>query len=279
MHGGRGFAQDRRREALAGELDGLGLRRLDLAFERVRLDHEINDRGGQQRRERPETGGAEPACVGEHLTPSLDLVLYFRVGKRRLRLLDLDLEGGTVRRAAEPQHGAAAHNRVVVGRHAVDINVALAFEVDAIVAGALPFELEMLLADDRAFRWEDNLAVGLATELDAGYLIVEMLLLAGERAFEVRDGDGHGLAGSRFYGRLPRWMELRRGCAVKGGNGANCLNLGNEGLRGRLMAWPRRWCRLAATACCGSAGARFHRPKRIAHVRRARALRGCRDRT
>ncbi len=74
-----------------------------------------------------------------------------------------------------------------------------------------------------------NLAVGLATELDAGYLIVEMLLLAGEGTFEMLDGDGHGL-GVCFYGRLPRWMELRRGCAVKGGNGANALNLGNEGL-------------------------------------------------
>ncbi len=182
-----------------------------------RLDHEIDDSGGKQRRERPKAGGAEPARVGKHLAPGLDLVLFFRVGKRRLRLLDLDLEGWAFRRAAEPQHRAASDHCLVLGRHAIDADKALAFEVDAIVAGFLPLEKKMPLADDGAFRRVDDLAVGLATELYFVHFVVEVLLGSGEGTFEMLDGDGHGLllgalaALDRITPRLRRQGRQRRG--------------------------------------------------------------------
>src|SRR5262249_59271829 len=98
---------------------------------------------------------------------------------------------------AKPEHGTVRHGRVVVGRNAVDLDITLTEEIDAVVAGDLALELEMPLADHGVFGGIDDLAVALASEGDGVHRVAKSLFLRltlGKIAFAMLDGDGHGRA-------------------------------------------------------------------------------------
>ncbi len=177
-------------EFLLGARGRLGVGGGDLLFEggaRVIVEGEESYQNGDHR---PEAGGD---TLGQSAGRRRHIVLEARLRQLlgRLGPLDLELKSRAVL-LAEPELTPRLHQHVVFGGYAIDRDVALAEQFGVVVAGRHAPELEMLPADGGEFRRIDHLRrLAVASEEDRLDAVVEALLLAFQRAFEMRDGDGH----------------------------------------------------------------------------------------
>ena len=191
----------RLREFLLGPRARGSISGSDLVLEVRRAQHEISDRAGEQQHQQARRDGTEPPRLGHRVAPRFDLRLRARVGQIGRLLGDLNLEGRSVLWVAQSDNGTVGDHGVVVGGNAVDLNIALAEQVDPVIAGDLAHELAMSLANHGVFGGIDDLAVALASEGDGVDRIPEGLLFGltlGESAFDMSDGDGHGTLPVRY---------------------------------------------------------------------------------